>query len=75
MRIGMFTDSYHPAVDGVVTTINQYKAHLEKRGHKVYVFAPGDNRLVHTQPYPNVFYVKSVKYFKYSKYRRLDFDS
>ncbi len=69
MKIGMFTDSYYPAVDGVVTTINQYKSRLNKRGHEVYVFAPGDNELVRTQPDPNVIYVKSVKFFGYGKYR------
>ncbi|MCK5559106.1 MAG: glycosyltransferase [Thermoplasmata archaeon] len=69
MRTGMFTDSYYPTVDGVVTTINQYKARLNKRGHEVYVFAPGDNELVRTQPDPNVTYVKSVKFFAYGEYR------
>jgi 1,2-diacylglycerol 3-alpha-glucosyltransferase len=69
MKIAMFTDSYHPAVDGVVTTIDQYKKMLEKRGHEVFIFAPGDRKLVETQPYPNVNYLKSVKFFGYGKYR------
>ncbi len=40
MNIGFFTDSYAPIVDGVVRSIILYRRELEKRGHKVYVFAP-----------------------------------
>jgi 1,2-diacylglycerol 3-alpha-glucosyltransferase len=69
MKIAMFTDSYHPAVDGVVTAIDQYKEGLEKRGHKVYIFAPGDNELVKNQPDPRVYYLRSVKFHGYGKYR------
>jgi 1,2-diacylglycerol 3-alpha-glucosyltransferase len=69
MKIAMFTDSYHPAVDGVVTTIDQFKERLENEGHKVYIFAPGDYNLVKTQPIRDVFYLKSVKFFGYGKYR------
>ncbi|MBU1177815.1 glycosyltransferase [Patescibacteria group bacterium] len=40
MNIGFFTDSYTPLVDGVVRSIILYRQELEKRGHKVYIFAP-----------------------------------
>ncbi len=40
MRIGFFTDTYTPQINGVVTSILLFKAALEKRGHEVYVFAP-----------------------------------
>lgn len=40
MNIGFFTDAYTPLVDGVVRSILLYRQELEKRGHKVYVFAP-----------------------------------
>ena len=40
MNIGFFTDVYTPLVDGVVRSIILYRKELEKRGHKVYVFAP-----------------------------------
>ncbi|MFH2105247.1 MAG: glycosyltransferase [Parcubacteria group bacterium] len=40
MNIGFFTDSYTPLIDGVVRSILLYRQELEKRGHKVYIFAP-----------------------------------
>ncbi|MFH1095521.1 MAG: glycosyltransferase, partial [Candidatus Micrarchaeota archaeon] len=40
MRIAFFTDTYHPSVDGVVRSIDLFKAGLEARGHQVRVFAP-----------------------------------
>lgn len=40
MRIGMFTDTYHPAVNGVSFVIDITKRGLEELGHEVYLFAP-----------------------------------
>lgn len=40
MRIGFFTDTYTPQINGVVTSICLFKKALEERGHDVYVFAP-----------------------------------
>lgn len=50
MRIGFFTDTYTPQINGVVTSICLFKEALEARGHEVYVFAPtpehpGDDHL------------------------------
>ena len=38
MNIGIFSDTYVPQVNGVVTVIRGLKAGLEQRGHKVYIF-------------------------------------
>jgi len=38
MNIGIFSDTYTPQVNGVVTVIRALKAGLEKRGHRAYVF-------------------------------------
>jgi 1,2-diacylglycerol 3-alpha-glucosyltransferase len=38
MNIGIFSDTYTPQVNGVVTVIRALKNELEKRGHKAYVF-------------------------------------
>ena len=38
MNIGIFSDTYAPQVNGVVTVIRALKKGLEQRGHKVYVF-------------------------------------
>ena len=40
MRIGFFTDTYTPQINGVVTSICLFKQALIERGHEVYVFAP-----------------------------------
>jgi len=40
LRIGIFTESYKPVVNGVVTSIEVYKSELRKQGHQVYIFAP-----------------------------------
>ncbi len=40
MKIGFFTDTYTPQINGVVHSIRLFKEALEQRGHEVYVFAP-----------------------------------
>src|SRR3989442_1863833 len=41
MRIALFTDSYLPTVDGVVTSVLSTRRQLEAHGHEVVVFARG----------------------------------
>jgi len=57
MRIGMFSDTYTPQVNGVVTSINTVKQELERQGHEVFVFAP---RVKKTEQLDNVFYFSSA---------------
>lgn len=45
MRIGLFTDSYRPAHNGVVVVVDVTRRELERMGHEVYVFAPSANLL------------------------------
>jgi 1,2-diacylglycerol 3-alpha-glucosyltransferase len=40
MKIGIFSETYHPTINGVVVSIDTFKTELEKLGHKVYIFAP-----------------------------------
>lgn len=49
MRIGLFTDTYRPSINGIVYVIDITKKHLESLGHEVYIFCPGEGIL------PNVF--------------------
>ena len=42
MRIALFTDTYLPTVDGVVTSVLATKRQLVADGHEVVVFAPED---------------------------------
>lgn len=43
MRIGLFTDSYPPYINGVSTSVAMLKKALEKKGHTVYVVTVGNN--------------------------------
>ncbi len=61
MRIGFFTDSYFPGIDGVTYTIDLWREELEGRGHEVYVVYPdGDyepgEREIPVRSVPNPFY-------------------
>lgn len=38
MNIGIFTDTYYPEINGVVTSIKVLENELKNRGHKVYIF-------------------------------------
>lgn len=41
MRIGVFTNTYLPTINGVVNAIHAFRRGLERLGHEVIVFAPG----------------------------------
>ena len=45
MRIGLFTDTYPPFINGVSTSVDMLKKALEKKGHKVYVITVNDSVL------------------------------
>ena len=38
MRVGIFTESYPPLINGVSTSVQTLIAHLEQAGHQVFVF-------------------------------------
>ncbi len=45
MRVGLFTDSYPPFINGVSTSVSMLKKALEQKGHIVYVVTVGQNAL------------------------------
>ena len=45
MRIGIFTDTYPPFINGVSTSIVMLKNALEKKGHQVYVVTVNNEKL------------------------------
>ena len=47
MRIGLFTDTYPPYINGVATSTNMLKKALEKEGHDVYVVTVNPEHLKH----------------------------
>ncbi len=66
MRIGMFTDTYLPTVDGVVNSILRTKKELNKLGHEVFIFAPDHTEKVEEK---NTFYFKAKEFRTYPSYR------
>lgn len=40
MKIGLFTDTYRPSINGIVFVVESTKKHLEELGHEVYIFCP-----------------------------------
>ena len=40
MKIGLFTDTFYPEINGVATSCLSLERELTKRGHEVHVFAP-----------------------------------
>lgn len=62
LKIGFFTDSYFPAIDGVTYTLRSWKQELEDRGHEVTIVYPGNPEYepsegeVPVRSMPNPFY-------------------
>lgn len=69
MRIAFFTDSYLPNVDGVVTTICNYRRELERLGHEVYIFSPGTKAQKDGNRDERVYYFTSTAFKPYPDYR------
>ena len=40
MRIGLFTDTYRPSINGIVFVVETLKRRLEDEGHEVFIFCP-----------------------------------
>lgn len=60
MKIGLFTETYYPQINGVATSVLMHKKLLEKLGHQVYVFTTSDpGAPVHE---PGVFRVTSLPF-------------
>ena len=40
MRIGLFTDTFRPSVNGIVFVVESLRRELEAKGHEVFIFCP-----------------------------------
>ncbi|MEK6557649.1 MAG: glycosyltransferase [Candidatus Margulisiibacteriota bacterium] len=67
MNIAIFTDTYLPQINGVVTSIELFRAALVQKGHKVYIFAPYVGRRPKDER--NVFRFRSAKFLFQPEYR------
>jgi 1,2-diacylglycerol 3-alpha-glucosyltransferase len=68
MKIALFTDTYLPTVDGVVTSILATKRQLVADGHEVVVFAPADPHR-HGAVEPGTVYIRAKELRTYPGYR------
>ncbi len=71
MKIAMFTDSYYPAVDGVVNSVSTVSRELERIGHEVFIFAPEptNGEVISDITKGGTFFFKSMKFRHYPQYR------
>ena len=68
LTIAFYTDSYTPAIDGVVTSIINFSSELKKRGHKVYIFTSGTNSTKCNHKNKNIIVSKSIAFKNYPQY-------
>lgn len=68
LNIAFYTDTYLPSMDGVVTSILNFKQELERRGHKVYIFAAADRRSKAKFSKKDVFLYSGMKFKPYPQY-------
>lgn len=60
MKIGLFTDTYYPQVNGVATSVQILKKNLEILGHEVYLFTTTDPKSVKEEAH--VYRVASIPF-------------
>lgn len=58
MNIGIFTDTYYPQINGVVTSTRMLEKELNRLGHRVYIFTTTDPHIDYAVP--RVFRVPSM---------------
>jgi 1,2-diacylglycerol 3-alpha-glucosyltransferase len=69
LKIAFYTDTFLPAVDGVVISILNFRKELQRRGHEVHVFAGGTSASRElTKGYKNIHIIRGVKFKKYPQY-------
>lgn len=66
MNIGIFSDTYTPQINGIVTVIRALKTGLEKKGHKAYIFTVKHPKAVEEE---GVFRLSSVQFPKEPQHR------
>ncbi|MGM0751298.1 MAG: glycosyltransferase family 4 protein [Bacillota bacterium] len=67
MRVALFSDTYHPQVNGVARTLKRLTNHYEKRGIEYKVFVPDTQEKKGS--YPNVHSFTSFPFFFYPECR------
>ncbi len=69
LRIAFYSDTFLPAIDGVVISILNFKKGLERKGHKVFVFATGDTKMRPEFSKQGIFISRGFKFKPYPQYK------
>ncbi|MGC9129817.1 MAG: glycosyltransferase [Candidatus Micrarchaeia archaeon] len=69
IKVAFYSDTYLPAVDGVVTSMLNFKKGLEKKGHEVYIFASGDATSKRRYLNSHVFIMPGISFKPYPQYK------
>ncbi|MDE1866041.1 MAG: glycosyltransferase [Candidatus Micrarchaeota archaeon] len=69
LKIAFYTDTFLPAVDGVVVSILNFRKELQRRGHEVHIFAGGNSKSKDLiKGYKNIHIIRGTKFKKYPQY-------
>lgn len=69
MRIGIFTDTYLPDINGVSTSIMTVESGLKKLGHTPFIFAPNNKLRYESFPEKNTWRLPSVRFYGEKRFR------
>ena len=69
LKIAFFTETYLPNIDGVVIAIVNIRKELERAGHKVSIFASGDDSAKKSNKDKDTFYYPSIPFAPYPQYK------
>ena len=69
MRIGFFTDTFTPNIDGVVTSILAHRAALKKKGHHVIIFTTSSGMITSKPDSDGIHYHRALPFPLYPQYR------
>ena len=67
MKIGIFTDTYIPEINGVVSVLEMMTRELGREGHEVYIFCPSHPRGDDIRP--GIYHFPSLKFIFYEGMR------
>ncbi len=63
MNIGIFTDTYEPEINGVSVFLETLRCELEKRNHRIFIFAPSQSFTSSYSSEKQVWRLPSIKFY------------
>lgn len=69
MKVGIFTDTYKPQINGVVTSVCLMEQKLKENGHEPYIFTVTHPDVHPSKDADNIFRISSVKFWGNTEHR------